>query len=437
MAIPSNLAPVLILLANLLLHVACLQDQPRIGKDRLALEIIIGGGDSPPPPPPDYQDCPPTPPRPPPFASKRIEIVYPAIQKFKQKVKNDPHGITKTWVGPDICNRYKGFFCDTLLDSNEVALAGVNFNGFQLDGADLTLDGFIDQLPDITVFHANSNNFKGAFPLNISKIKYLYELDLSNNKYTCAFPYEVLVSNKLTFLDLRFNSFSGLVPPQVFTQDVDVLFINNNNFMQEIPHNLGSSPALYLTLANNNFTGPIPRSLGQAGKTLLEILLLNNALSGCLPCEIGLLNKATVFDASHNLLTGPIPQSFGCMGRMEVLKLGNNMLYGPVPEAVCMLPNLGNLSLSYNYFTEVGPQCWELMKKGVVDVKMNCIPGLPAQRSPADCHAFLTAAKSCPDPKSFNWVPCSPPTRRKTLESPHFSKSLPRSYSALNPRNLT
>lgn len=206
--------------------------------------------------------------------------------------------------------------------------------------------------------------------------------------------------------------------------------------MQEIPHNLGSSPALYLTLANNNFTGPIATSLGQAGKTILEILLLNNALSGCLPCEIGLLNKATVFDASHNLLTGPIPQSFGCLGRMEVLKLGNNMLYGPVPEAVCMLPNMGNLSLSYNYFTEVGPECWELMKKGVVDVKMNCIPGLPAQRSPADCHAFLSAAKSCPDRKSFNWVPCSPPTRRKTLESPNFSKSLPRSYSALNPRNL-
>ncbi|KAH6825989.1 Leucine-rich repeat family protein [Perilla frutescens var. hirtella] len=431
----SSFALGLTLLAIFLLHATCLQDEySRIGKDREALEIIIGGGggSSSSPPPPEYQDPPPCSPPPPAFASKRIELVYPVIQKFKQKVKYDPHGITKTWVGPDICNKYKGFFCDTLLDFNETALAGVNFNGFKFGGAALSLDGFVDQLPDITVFHANSNGFSGAFPSKISQIKYLYELDLSNNKYTCGFPYEVLVSNKLTFLDLRFNSFSGLVPPQLFTQDVDVLFINNNNFMQKIPDNLGSSPALYLTLANNNFNGPIPKSLGQAGKTLKEILLLNNSLSGCLPCEIGLLNRATVFDASHNLLTGPIPQSFACLGRMEILNLGNNQLYGPVPEPVCKLPNLENLTLSYNYLTKIGPECWKLVKKNKVDVRMNCIPGWPGQRSAAECEAFLSMGKSCSDERSLNWVPCSPrsPSRRKTLDS---TLELRRSYDALNP----
>lgn len=436
--------PLILLAANLLLHVTtCLHD-PIINNNRETLEIIIGGGNS----PPEYQACPPPPPPPPPcppppsFESKRIEIVYPIIQKFKQKIKNDPHGITKTWVGPDICNKYKGFFCDTLLDYGEAALAGVKFNGFNLDGPDLTLAGFIDELPDITVFHANSNNFKGAFPSKISKIKYLYELDLSNNKYSCEFPTEILGS-KLTFLDLRFNAFSGRVPPQVFVLDVDVLYINYNDFVQKLPDNLGSSPARYLTLANNNFTGPIPKSIGLAAKTLVEVLLLRNQLSGCLPCEIGLLERATVFDASTNFLTGPIPKSFACLGRMEVLNLSGNQLYGPVPELVCGLPNLWNLSLGYNYFTEIGPRCWKLMEKKVLDLGMNCIPGLPGQRAPALCRAFFSKAKPCADERSANWMPCSGGARRNDLESLDSSerisvapiKSLPRSYAALYPHH--
>ncbi|KAL2477280.1 Leucine-rich repeat (LRR) family protein [Forsythia ovata] len=94
-------------------------------------------------------------------------------------------------------------------------------------------------------------------------------------------------------------------------------------------------PQLFtLTLANNKFIGPIPKSigLGQASKTLIEVLFLNNQLSGCLPCEIGLLGKTRVFDVSRNFLTGPIPQSFACLFKMEILNLANNQFYGPVPE---------------------------------------------------------------------------------------------------------
>ncbi|KAK6136891.1 hypothetical protein DH2020_029377 [Rehmannia glutinosa] len=450
MIITSNVSLALVLLlAKFVLHVTCLHhnqvhDNPRIiNGDRETLEIIIGGGGSysPPPTPPNYQDCPPPPPpppppSPPPFREQTCRNSLPHYPKIQAKIKHDPYGITKTWVGHDICNNYKGFFCDILSDYGEKVLAGVIFNGFNFDGPDLNLNGFIDELPDIIVFHANSNNFKGSFPLKISKIKYLYELDLSNNKYSCEFPYEVLGATRLTFLDLRFNKFSGMVPPQVFMLDVDVLYINNNNLMQKLPDNLGSTPALYLTLANNNFTGPIPKSIGQAAQTLIEVLLLNNQLSGCLPCEIGLLEKATLFDASRNFLTGPIPKSFACLGRMEILNLADNQLYGPVPVPVCKLPNLRNLSLSYNYFTKVGPECWKLIKKKVLDVRMNCIPGLPAQRSPAQCHAFFSKAKTCAEENSSDWVSCNGNIRRKSLESSNSERISTYSYAALDPHRL-
>ncbi|CAI9104605.1 OLC1v1003311C1 [Oldenlandia corymbosa var. corymbosa] len=392
-----------------------------------------------PPPPPPPPPCPPPPP--PPFESKRIELVFPVIQQLKKKITDDPKGITKTWVGPDICNKYKGFRCAVVPDFGVKGLSDVQFNGFNFGGPELTLDGFIDQLPDLSIFHANSNKFTGLIPKKITNIKYLFELDLSNNNFGGQFPYEVIGATKLTFLDLRFNKFSGAVPPQVFTLDLDVLFINNNNFRQTLPDNLFTLPALYLTLANNKLTGPIPCTIGQASRTLSEVLFLNNQLSGCLPSEIGLLKKLTVFDVSRNSLTGQIPYSLGCLTNMEILNLANNQFNGVVPDCICNLPNLKNFTLSYNFFTGVGPACLKLIKKGVLDVKKNCIPGLPNQRSKQECDAFACKPKSCPNPQNhpLNWMPCgqsirsSAMARRNAGELAAKPSELPLSYKALHP----
>lgn len=447
--ISSHVAILLIIshLSTILLRTHLADGDPVASKARETLEIIIGGGigggtggetpsDAPAPPPEDNQNCPPPPPPVSPFVfeSKRIEIVYPVIQRLKAKIQCDPHGITDTWVGPDICNKYKGFRCAVIPDYGVKALAGVQFNGFNFGGSDLKLEGFIDELPDLSIFHCNSNNFTGIIPKNLAT-KYLFELDLSNNKFNGQFPYEVLLAKNLTFLDLRFNTFCGTIPPGVFALDLDVLFINNNNFAQRLPDNLGSLPVLYLTLANNRLTGSIPSSIGKASNTLEEVLFLNNQLSGCLPCEIGLLNKTTVFDVSKNLLTGPIPYSFACLASMEILNLSSNQFFGSVPDSVCQLQKLDSFDLSYNYFTWIGPACWKLIQRKVLDVRMNCIPGLPNQRSKAECHAFFWKPKSCINQRSLSWVPCSRKNQPAT-NSQERRVGLPLSYNALHPHRL-
>ncbi|KAJ0700666.1 putative leucine-rich repeat domain superfamily [Helianthus annuus] len=373
---------------------------------------------SPPPPPPPSPPPPkkprspprnPPPRKPPPsdgFESQRLKLVYPVIREFKKLIVDDPLGITNTWKGKKICRDYKGFKCDIRPDIKKLALAGVKFNNFNFGGPNLTLTRFLSRLPDLVFFHANSNNFTGSIPTNLDKLKYFYELDLSNNKFSGKFPNEVLKANKLLFLDLRFNAFEGTVNPEVFNLNLDLLFINNNNFIQTLPDNLGKTTALYLTLANNKFVGGIPPSIGQASNTLLEVLFLNNQLTGCLPYQIGLLKKATVFDVGFNMLHGPIPHSFQCLEKMELLNLAGNKFNGVVPEEVCSLPNLSNFTLSYNYFTQVGPQCRKLIKKGVLDVRMNCILDLRNQRTAAECASFFTKPHSCPNERSLNYVPC-------------------------------
>ncbi|XP_050209224.1 uncharacterized protein At4g06744-like [Mercurialis annua] len=363
------------------------------------------------------------------FLDQRLAIVYPIIQTFKNLITSDPLNITQSWVGSDICS-YKGFFCDHPPDNlSAIALAAIDFNGFQLSAP--SLDGFIDQFPDLALFHANSNNFSGTISPKIGNLQFLYELDLSNNNFFGNFPISVLSITGLSFLDIRFNSFTGSVPPQVFSQSFDMLFLNNNNFILKIPENLGSTPALYLTLANNKFTGQIPRSIFNTTSTLKEILLLNNFLTGCLPYEIGFLKELVLFDASNNLFTGPLPWSFGCLAKMEVLNLAGNLLYGQVPEMLCELGNLANLSLSENYFSKLGPSCRKLVRNGVLDVRKNCIHDLPDQRSWHECFAFFLRPKfRCSyNPTFFGFLPC------KAHSSPHVHQLEPKrnliSYKAL------
>ncbi|WOK92620.1 hypothetical protein Cni_G01311 [Canna indica] len=344
------------------------------------------------------------------FPNQRQYQAYLIIQRFKRTITCDPFGVTRTWVGPRPCT-YRGFYCEAPPDSPTTpTIASVDFNGFRLCAP--TLEGFIDQLHDLAIFHANSNNFSGAIP-DLSGLRYFYEIDLSNNIHAGSFPTTLLPLANLTFLDIRFNGYAGAINPNVFLLTLGVLFLNNNFFNQPLPDTLGRTPAAYLTLANNGFTGPIPRSIGNTSNTLLEVLFLNNMLSGCLPYEIGKLGNATVFDAGFNHITGPIPWSFGCLAKVEQLNLAGNLLYGEVPDVVCKLAvdgKLENLSLSGNYFTSLGHTCWELIKNksDAIDVRRNCIWGLPEQRPAAECSRFFYwfPKQYCP---ALHYVPCRLP----------------------------
>ncbi|WOL15200.1 hypothetical protein Cni_G23981 [Canna indica] len=382
---------------------------PALGSKREDLEIRIGPiviGGSPAPPPRSLQPCD--------FENMMQYKAYLVIQRFKQTITCDPKNKTGSWSGPRICNNdgrgYEGFYCETppnLHGPKNRTIASVDFNGFTFVAP--TVCGFVDQLPQLALFHANSNGFGTTVP-DLTNLPFFYELDVSNNKLTGGFPTNVLPLVNLSFLDLRYNGYNGPIPPSVFDIQTQVLFLNNNKFSGCIPYNLGNTPANYITFAFNMFTGPIPNSIGKLCNTLLEVLFLGNQLSGCLPFEIGLLKNATVFDAGTNRLTGPIPLSFGCLRKVEQLNLAGNLLYGEVPEVVCRLAKYGhlmNLSLSDNYFTSLGPSCLELIECKKLDVRKNCIPWLPKQRSPEECAWFLKRPKaSCP---TAHYIPCHLP----------------------------
>ncbi|XP_066318947.1 uncharacterized protein At4g06744-like [Miscanthus floridulus] len=347
------------------------------------------------------------------FPNERLYHAYLVIQRFKSTITSDPKNITATWTDHDICGktRYLGFYCATPTGQPEdLAVTGIIWNGYGLRAP--RLRGFIDQLPDLAFFHAASNYFGSDIP-RLNTLPYMYNLNVTDDLpahpmahadgyTTVGFNGPCIKGAINLIINVTMKPFKkgwGHISPSGGTNARAVL-LNYNDLAGPLPEDIGFSKLSYLALANNKLTGPIPPSFGHLQDSLLEVLLLNNQLSGCLPHELGMFHKAAVIDAGMNQLTGPIPASFSCLSSVEQLNLAENHLYGQVPDAVCKLAGpagrLANLTLSGNYFTSVGPACAELIKDGVLNVKNNCIPGLANQRRPAECAAFQSQPKTCP-----------------------------------------
>ncbi|CAE6188708.1 unnamed protein product [Arabidopsis arenosa] len=251
------------------------------------------------------------------FENPRLRNAYIALQAWKQAILSDPNNFTTNWIGSDVCS-YTGVYCAPALDNRRIrTVAGIDLNHADIAGY---LPQELGLLTDLALFHVNSNRFCGTVPHRFNRLKLLFELDLSNNRFAGIFPTVVLQLPSLKFLDLRFNEFEGPVPRELFSKDLDAIFINHNRFRFELPDNLGDSPVSVIVVANNHFHGCIPTSLGDM-KNLEEIIFMNNGFNSCLPPQIGRLKNVTVFDFSFNELVGSLPVSIGGMVSLEQLNL--------------------------------------------------------------------------------------------------------------------
>lgn len=364
------------------------------------------------------------------FPNERLYRAYLVIRRFKSTITSDPKKLTATWNGHNICSEksYLGFYCTTPTGrSDDLTVTAIIWNGYGLRAP--TLQGFVDQLPDLALFHAASNYFGSDIP-RLDMLPYLYNLNVNNDlpahpegngAYVGA---DGGINNPCINGNIHLRINITMKPPKKKkwgwggwgmipggATNARALLLNYNSLSGPLPANIGSSKLSYLAVANNKLTGPIPPSISHLQGSLLEVLLLNNQLSGCLPHELGMLYNTIVIDAGMNQLTGPIPSSFSCLTSVEQLNLGGNRLYGEIPDALCKLAagpagRLANLTLSGNYFTSVGPACLSLIKDGVLNVKNNCIPGFANQRRPAECASFHSQPNTCPAATAATHVAC-------------------------------
>ena len=215
----------------------------------------------------------------------------------------------------------------------------------------------VDSVDQVTGLDLRDNSLTGAIPPELGNLAGLESLYLFRNRLTGAIPPELgnLAGLRLLVLDGGFYSndhLTGAIPPELGNlASLEVLYLSNNGLTGTIPPELGSLSGLKsLYLSNNGLTGAIPPELGSLA-SLESLSLDDNQLTGAIPPELGNLTSLESLYLSSNQLTSGIPSELGNLSVLRSLRLDRNGLTGAIPLELGNLSKLPSLDLSNNQLT--------------------------------------------------------------------------------------
>lgn len=236
----------------------------------------------------------------------------------------------------------------------------------------------LGNLTNLEVLWLTGCNLVGPIPDSLGRLSKLVDLDLAINKLTGPVPSSLtglsnvvqieLYNNSLTgelptvgwskmtalrLLDISMNLFTGSVPDELCSLQLESLHLYENEFGGKFPEIISNSSNLNdLKLFGNRFSGSLPKDLGK-NSPLTWVDVSNNLFSGEIPatlCENGVLEELLMI---HNSFSGEIPASFGKCRSLKRVRLGYNKISGNVPAGFWGLPEVSLLELAENSFSGV------------------------------------------------------------------------------------
>ncbi|CAH9107438.1 unnamed protein product [Cuscuta europaea] len=192
----------------------------------------------------------------------------------------------------------------------------------------------------------------GSIPPQLSSLKSLQILTLSQNSLTGQIPPEIFTLTSLLHLDFSYNMLTGHIPTQVGNlRSLAGLDLSYNKIWGSIPGPIGNLGMLQkLDLSSNALTGKIPESI-QELHSLVFLALSNNRLSGKFPTGLSRLQNLQYFIMDDNPMSIALPVEFGQLERLQELRLANSGYSGQIPTTYSLLNNLTTLSLQNNLLT--------------------------------------------------------------------------------------
>ncbi|KAG0630317.1 hypothetical protein M758_1G169600 [Ceratodon purpureus] len=198
------------------------------------------------------------------------------------------------------------------------------------------------------------NNFSGELAFGIGRQRrFLRKLDLYSNKFTGLLE-DVLDSvgcSNLTYLDLSFNSFHGVIPTSLGScSHLTYINFQSNLLFGTVPAELAQLQNLTsLGLGRNNITGTLPESF-QYSQSLSAIDVSRNLLSGPIPRWLSKMPNLRYFTAHTNNISGPIPLELTQAPRLYHFDVGSNNMSGAIPPELANLKTLRFMRLGRNHF---------------------------------------------------------------------------------------
>nr|XP_043629761.1 putative leucine-rich repeat receptor-like serine/threonine-protein kinase At2g24130 [Erigeron canadensis] len=216
----------------------------------------------------------------------------------------------------------------------------------------------------------SNNSLSGPIPLNEEcDVKMLRFLLVWSNRLSGRIPKALANSSKLKWIDLESNFFEGELPFEIVKNlsNLQFVYLSYNNFsgpLDKFFSGLTNSPHLQeLELAGNRLSGKIHNTIGNLSKSLVQIHLDDNQISGGIPPNISNLLNLTLLNLSRNSLKGTIPRELCQMAKLERLYLSDNMLSGEIPWAFGNVSKLGLLDLSKNRLSSSIPDTFSSLSQ--------------------------------------------------------------------------
>ncbi|PIA44533.1 hypothetical protein AQUCO_01700257v1, partial [Aquilegia coerulea] len=247
-------------------------------------------------------------------------------------------------------NNFQGEFLSGLQNCTSLSILDVSDNKFSGE-----IPTWIGQnLYSLRIMKLSSNKYNGSLSPKLCHLNQLQVLDVAGNNLSGNIPHCFGNFSMMLFNQTDFNGFdhdyryqdklSQVIKGRELEYTKNLRFVtnldlSNNIFIGQIPEQLTNLSGLNgLNLSRNHLTGSIPKKIGEM-RSLESLDLSNNHLSGTIPQSISTLTLVSYLNLSNNNLSGPIPSG----NQLQTLNDtsiydGNNELCGLPLEKKCIAP---------------------------------------------------------------------------------------------------
>ncbi|GMH27788.1 hypothetical protein Nepgr_029631 [Nepenthes gracilis] len=251
------------------------------------------------------------------------------------------------------------------------------------------------QLSGLHTLDLSYNQLTGSIPRPLSTLPSLSNLILCHNHLTGPVP--SFLSRTLTRVDLMYNNLSGSLSLNSLPPSVQYLSLAKNKLTGPVNGILKKLNRMnYLDLSMNRFTGVIPREIFSFPITNLQ--LQRNLFFG--PVQPDDQVMIPTVDLSYNRLSGGVSPAFSTV---QNLYLNNNRFAGQVPASFVdrlLDATIQTLYLQHNYLTgiDINPTA-EIPPSSSLCLQYNCMV-LPVQTS---CPLKAGTQKTRPTAQCVQW----------------------------------